>query len=77
MKKTNLQTRAILTLSMAIMLIFSAIGCHSSYDEGSEEGHYDTVHTRTHDNTMTNQQHDGLDQAKADTTARVDSTDFQ
>lgn len=61
-------------LAITFLLLMTATqSCHSRYDEGSEEGHYDTVQNRNNDHTMSKQQHDGLQQANRDTTGLVDS----
>ena len=75
MKTKSLPGSLIIIIAMTVL--FATQSCHNRYDEGSEEGHYDTVQTRTNDHTMTNQQHDGLDKAKTDTITTVDSTSSQ
>jgi len=74
-----MQSKKILTtLAVAMMLFVTIQSCHSSYDEGSEEGHYDTVQqNRSNDRTMSNQQHDGTLQPKTDTAAGTDTTMVQ
>jgi len=58
----------------SLLLVFGSLlalsSCHSQYDDGSMEGHYDTIQqNRTSDQTMSSQQHDGLNAAKRDTAA--------
>lgn len=73
-----MQIRKLLTslsIALAMGLLCTTQSCHDRYDEGSEEGHYDTVQqNRSSDRTMANQQHDGTLPPITDTTATVDSS---
>jgi len=75
MKKMHFLTTLVIASSLTLLL--AAQGCHSNYNEGSEEGNYDTVQTRTDDRTMSKQQHDGVEQPNPDTVATVDSAAMQ
>ena len=66
--------RLLFFLCFASGSLIALSSCHSQYDEGSMEGHYDTIQqNRTNDQSMSNQQHDGLNSVKPDSSATSDS----
>lgn len=75
MNKKTMNNMKLRRLTMGTLICLGAVlvSCHSSYDEGSSEGHYDTVQAERNDRTMSNQQHDGLEQTTLDSASKGDS----
>lgn len=70
------QLKNIKSFFYAAMLftMFSITACQSGGNSDGQNNLTDTIQERRDDRSMSNQQHDGLDQSKIDSTQQADST---
>ncbi|HTN37288.1 MAG TPA: hypothetical protein VL053_09450 [Arachidicoccus sp.] len=65
--------RSLLYAAMVFTMVFIT-ACQSGGSSDGQNNLTDTIQERRDDRSMSNQQHDGIDQSKIDSTQQADST---